>query len=469
MEITDLSATELCNQIQMKQLSPVEVMNAYLERIEQENKKWNAFVTMNDQALDEAKKAEDVLMKGESVGALQGIPIAIKDLTPTEGIVTTYGSPVFKDFVPNYEPTFLKRVKSAGAIVIGKTNTPEFGHKGTTDNPLFGTTKNPWDETLTPGGSSGGSAVAVAGKLAPFAEGSDGGGSIRIPASLTGTFGFKPTFGVVPHDGNLKNVFGSQHPYLHNGPMTRTVEDAVLLFSVMRGYAEDDPDSAPITEKHEIKALKDIKIAYTPNFGLFEISHDVLSVIQKACKNFTDLGCQVEEVNIDLGLSKRDLLRTFSGLWCVSYATNYGDLYDAQPESFSDNLAKMIAVGRKITAVDYKRLDWNRTKVWNAIQQLFQEYDYIVSPTLATTAFDHQFAGPSVINGKEVNPVNDWMLTQAYNLTGHPAASLPVGLTEAGLPVGLQIAGKKFADNELLQLCKQYEHAFETYISPPNV
>ena len=184
MNITDMSAVELRDHILAKKLSPVEVMDAYLERIERENKKWNAYVTMNEQALEEAKKAEKLLMKNEKVGVLHGLPIAIKDLTPTKGIVTTYGSPVFKNYVPDVEPTFLKRVKSAGAIVIGKTNTPEFGHKATTDNPLFGATKNPWNETLTPGGSSGGSAAAVAATLAPFACGSDGGGSMRIQSNF---------------------------------------------------------------------------------------------------------------------------------------------------------------------------------------------------------------------------------------------------------------------------------------------
>lgn len=309
MNITDMSAVELRDHILAKKLSPVEVMDAYLERIERENKKWNAYVTMNEQALEEAKKAEKLLMKNEKVGVLHGLPIAIKDLTPTKGIVTTYGSPVFKNYVPDVEPTFLKRVKSAGAIVIGKTNTPEFGHKATTDNPLFGATKNPWNETLTPGGSSGGSAAAVAAKLAPFAEGSDGGGSIRIPSALTGIFGLKPTFGVVPHDGRPSNAFGSQHPYLHNGPMTRTVEDASLLFSVMKGYTESDPDSAPIAENQAAKPLKEVKLAFTPDLGLFEISHDVLNVIETACSRFSELGCHVEEVSIDFGLSKRDFLR----------------------------------------------------------------------------------------------------------------------------------------------------------------
>lgn len=465
MEITDLTAVELRNHIQAKQLSPVEVMNAYLARIESEDKKWNAYVTLNERALEEAKKAEAIIMKNEKVGLLHGMPIAIKDLTPTKGILTTYGSPVFKDYIPNHEPTFLKRVKAAGAIVLGKTNTPEFGHKGLTDNPLFGTTKNPWNEKLTPGGSSGGSAVAVAAKLAPFAEGSDGGGSIRIPAALTGIFGLKPTFGVVPHDNNPNNVFGSQHPYLHNGPMTRTVDDASLLFSVMKGYSEHDPDTAPLMEQERLKALSEVKVAYIRDFGLYEVSQDVQTVIDRAVNRFSDLGCHVKEIDIDLGMTLLDLQKTFSKLWCVRYAADYGEYLDKQPENFSETLTNMIQFGRKLSAVDYKALDEERTRLWHAIQQVFQTYDFIISPTLATTAFDHQIEGPTEINGKSVRP-NDWMMTQIYNLTGHPAVSLPVGLTETGLPVGLQIASRKFTDEMLLELCRDYEQAFATYIDP---
>ena len=469
LQITDFTATNLGKLIKQKELSPVEVVSAYLTRIENHNSKWNAFVTINEHAIEEAKKAEALIMKGEELGKLHGIPIAIKDLTPTKGILTTFGSPVFKNYVPDYDPTFLKRVKAAGGIVLGKTNTPEFGHKGTTDNPLFGTTKNPWNENLTPGGSSGGSAAAVAAKLAPIAEGSDGGGSIRIPAAFTGVFGLKPTFGVVPHDGERDNVFGSEHPYLHNGPLARTVEDAALLFSVMQGYDVNNPGSIPGSPDDFMELnrdMKGLKIAYTRNFGLYEISQDVIQVIDKAVGHFSELGCQVEEVDIDLGMSLKELVRSFSGMWCVKFAAGYGHLYDQDPTSFSDGVARMIEIGRKFSAVDYKAIELKRTIVWKEIQSILNTYDLLLSPTTATTAFEHQLQGPAKINGKKANPATDWMMTQIYNLTGHPAASLPVGLTNAGLPVGLQVAGNRFADKLVLQACNSYEKAFQTYIEP---
>ncbi|WP_066304593.1 amidase [Bacillus sp. FJAT-29814] len=468
MAITDFTATELGKLIRQKELSPVEVVRAFLDRIEIHNSKWNAFVTINEHAIEEAKLVEEAVVKGEVLGKLHGIPIAIKDLTPTKGILTTYGSPLYKDYIPDYDPTFLKRIKAAGGIVLGKTNTPEFGHKGTTDNPLFGVTKNPWKETFTPGGSSGGSAAAVAAKLAPFAEGSDGGGSIRIPAALTGIFGFKPTFGVVPHE-DRDNLFGSEHPYLHNGPMARTAEDAALLFSVMQGFDANNPGSTPSLSDDFTGLnldLKGLKIAYTRNFGLYEISEDVEQVINQSVRHFSDLGCNVEEINMDLGVSQKDLAWTFSGLWCVKFAASYGELYDKDPESFSDGMAKMIYIGRKYSAIDYKALELKRTIIWKKVQAVLNEYDLLLSPTLATTAFDHQLAGPSTINGKSINPATDWMLTQIYNLTGHPAASMPVGLTRAGLPVGLQVAGNRFADKLVLEACHAYEKAFQTYIEP---
>ena len=472
LSITDFTATELAKLMKLKEISPVDVVTAFLDRIENLNSNWNAFVTLNERAIDEAKKAEEAIMKGEELGKLHGIPIAIKDLTPTKGILTTFGSPVFKDYVPDYDPTFLKRVKAAGGIVLGKTNTPEFGHKGTTDNPLFGVTKNPFNETLTPGGSSGGSAVAVAAKLAPLAEGSDGGGSIRIPAAFTGIFGFKPTFGVVPHEGERNNLFGSEHPYLHNGPLARTVEDAELLFSVMRGYDVNNPGSIPEPKEDFMERnedMKGLKIAYTRNFGLYEISQDVTEVIDKAVQHFSELGCDVEEVEIDLSLSIRELVRTFSGMWCVKFASSYGNLYDQEPTNFSDGVARMIEIGRKFSAVDYKAIELKRTIVWNEIQAILNNYDLLLSPTTATTAFEHHLQGPVKINEKNVNPSTDWMMTQIYNLTGHPAASLPVGLTKAGLPVGLQVAGNRFADKLVLQACKAYENAFQTYIEPTNI
>lgn len=469
MSIIDMSAVELVKRMKEKELSPVEVVKAFLDRIDEHNSKWNAFVTINDRALTEAKEAEEAIVKGKKLGKLHGLPVAIKDLTPTKGLRTTYGSPVFKDYIPDHEPTFLKRIKAAGGIVLGKTNTPEFGHKGVTDNPLFGVTKNPWDEKLTPGGSSGGSAVAVAAKLAPIAEGSDGGGSIRIPAAFTGVFGFKPTYGLIPHDSDPDNVFGSQSPFLHNGPMARTTRDAAMLFSVMQGYDANDPFSLPNTgEDFEAitGSVQGLKIAYTRDFGMYEVSEDVEKLTEQACSRLTSLGCEVEEVKVDYELTLKELSRSFVGMWCAKYASGYGDLYDQSPENFSENISKMIAIGRKLSAVDYKKIELNRTKVWQKTQALLNDYDLIISPTLATTAFAHHLPGPSEINGKKAGP-NDWMMTQIYNMTGHPAASLPIGLTESGLPVGLQIAANRLADRLVLQLCQAYENAFETYIAPP--
>lgn len=469
MSITDLTAVELSNLIKKKELSPVDVVTAYVDRIDKLNPQFNAYVTLNEQAIEEAKKSEETVMRGEDLGELHGIPVAIKDLTPTKGLRTTYGSPLFKDHIPDYDPTFVKRIKAAGGIILGKTNTPEFGHKGTTDNPLFGVTKNPWNESLTPGGSSGGAAAAVAAKLAPIAEGSDGGGSIRIPASLTGIFGLKPTFGVVPHDEELNNLFGYQHPYLHNGPMARTVEDASLLFSIMRGYDVNEPDSIPTNAVQNVDlngSLKGLKIAYTRNFGLHEISNDVIKSTDKACENLASLGCEVEEVKVDLGLSADEVSKVFGGLWSVKFAASYGHYYDENPDNFSESLANTVEIGRKLSAVDYKALEIDRTKIWTGIQSLLNDYDFIVSPTLTTTAFPHHLPGPPQINGKSVEPGANWIMTPIYNLTGHPAASLPVGLTDDGLPVGLQVASSRFADNLILQLCHNYEKAFETYIDP---
>jgi amidase len=468
LSITDFSATELVKSIKQKELSPVDVVTAFLNRIETHNPKWNAFVTINERAIDEAKKAEGAIMKGDELGELHGLPIAIKDLTPTKGIKTTFGSPAYKDYIPENDPVFLKRVKAAGGIILGKTNTPEFGHKGTTDNPLFGITKNPWNENLTPGGSSGGSAAAVAAKLAPIAEGSDGGGSIRIPSSLTGIFGFKPTFGVVPHEEE-DNLFGSEHPYLHNGPMARNVEDAALLFSVMQGYDANNPTSIPVKIENcnnLNRDLRGLKIAYTRNFGLYEISHDVMEVIDKAVQNFSDLGCHVEEVDIDFNLTRKEFARIFSGLWCVKFASSQGELYDRDPSLHSDGVGRMIQIGRKFSAVDYKALELKRTIIWKKIQSVLNQYDLLLSPVTAATAFEHHLQGPSFINDKPVNPATDWSMTQIYNHTGHPAASLPVGLTKAGLPVGLQVAGNRFDDKLILQACHAYEKSFQTYIEP---
>lgn len=459
------TATELARNIRAKHISPVEVIDVFIERISSLNPKINAVVTLAaDEARTQAKKAERAVMQGGTLGPLHGVPVAMKDLTATQGIRTTLGSPAFKDRIPERDATVVARLKEAGAIILGKTNTPEFGCKGTTDNPLFGATKNPWDLNLTPGGSSGGSAAAVAARLIPVAEGSDGGGSIRIPASLCGVYGLKPTYGRIPHDSDFNNVFGSYEPFLHHGPITHAVEDAALMLQVMQGPAATDPFSLPHTgEDYQEAIRKDVrglKVAYTPDFGMYEVASDVKAVTERAVENVRSLGCDVDEVSIDVGMDLAEFMAFFKQMWFVGISASCSELLAAHPDQVSQELAFMIREGEKFSAVEYKQIGRARTTMWHKVQEVFHTYDLIISPTLGTTAFPSGLMGPAEINGKPIQPDSDWLLTQIYNTTGHPAASLPVGLTEAGLPVGLQLAGDRFQDALVLRLSYAYETAY---------
>lgn len=471
--LTQLTAVELTKKMKQKELSPVEVIDFYLERIEQLNPAINAFVYIaHKEAKEQAQKAEQALMRGEETGPLYGVPVAIKDLTVTKGMPTTYGSPVFKDDVPNRDATLVQRLKKAGAIIVGKTNTPEFGHKGTTDNLLFGATKNPWNTDKTAGGSSGGSAAAVAARLVPVAEGSDGGGSIRIPASFCGVYGLKPTFGRIPYDSNIQNVFGALEPFLHHGPITYSVRDAALLLKTMQGPAPTDPFSLPETGDDYLAALeKDIqglKIAYTPDFGMYEVAAEVKEIVAAAVHRLSSLGCTVEEVAIDFDLTLEAFIKFFTSMWFVGAAASLGELLKQKPTLISDTMRRYIEAGTTLSAVEYRKLETTRTRIWLKIQELFTQYDLIVSPTLATTAFDYRLEGPPAINGKPIQPDSDWMLTQIFNVTGLPAASLPVGFSADGLPVGLQIAANRFQDVRVLQLSYAYEKVFHPLRNVPS-
>jgi amidase len=468
------SAVNIANQIKNKVISPVEVVDHFLQRIEKVNPIINAFCTITaDQARQEAKKAESAVMKGEAVGRLHGVPIAIKDLTPTEGIRTTFGSKAFAEFIPERDATYVRRVKEAGGIILGKTNTPEFGHKGTTDNALFGTTKNPWNTELTPGGSSGGSAAAVASGLVPLAEGSDGGGSIRIPASLCGIYGFKPTYGRIPFDGKPVNMFGSQHPFLHYGPLTRTVEDAALLFSVMAGPTPSDPYCLPDTGEDypaELKnEIKNLRIAYSPNLGVYEVDHQVQKALEQSVEKLRELGCEVEEVELDFGMSRDYIMEQFCVLWFSALASSYEGLPPNIDSLLSKDVLTMIEMGQKYSAMEYKAVELMRTQVWHTVQGVFDHYDLLICPTLAVPPFSHTMKGPSHINGKPINPNSDWMLTGIFNLTGHPAASVPAAFLEGNLPVGMQVIGPRFADSLVLRLSYMYEQAYPWTKYTPNL
>lgn len=468
------SATEIVDKIKAKEVSPVEVMDHFLGRITALNPQINAFVTLADaEARQAAKQAEEAVVHGSALGPLHGVPVAIKDLTVTKGIRTTYGSPAYKDYIPDRDATVVQRLKQAGAIVVGKTNTPEFGHKGTTDNLLFGATKNPWHLAMTAGGSSGGAAAAVAARLVPVAEGSDGGGSIRIPASFCGVYGFKPTFGRIPYDSNLSNVFSAHEPFLHHGTLTHAVEDAALLLQVMQGPTATDPFSLPRTDvsyREEMKkSVAGLKLAYTPDFGMYEVAPDVQRKVRETLAQWRALGCTVEEVSLDFGMDLRTFITFFESMWHSAAAAGSGALLEEHPELVSESMQYMIRKGYALSAVEFRQLEYTRTKLWLKVQEVMQTYDALLSPTLAVTAFPHELLGPREINGRAIKRDSDWMLTQMFNVTGMPAASLPVGFSADGLPIGLQIAADRFNEGTVLRLSHAFESAYGTSGVPSTV
>ncbi|MFZ3578879.1 amidase [Virgibacillus sp. DJP39] len=455
------TADDLAKKIKSKSISSVEVMEYYMKQIEEKNGQVNAFVTVNPNAMEEAKQADQDVIDGKKLGPLHGVPVGIKDLTPTKGIRTTFGTKVFADNVPDRDATIVKRLKAAGAIILGKTNTPDFGHKGTTDNLLFGATKNPWNLDKTSGGSSGGSAAAVAANMVPFAEGSDGGGSVRIPASFCGVYGFKPSYGRIPMDNSSVNAFGSNNPFVNHGPLSRTVRDAALFVDVTQGPSTTDPFSLPRFDEDLVNQLEGdltgVKIAFTRDFGMYTVDKEVLHVIDQQVVKLRELGADVEEVSMDFGMTLHQFLGFFKNTWYASAAAGGGTLLRDHPELLTPSYQTMIERGFDISTSEYIGYQQKRTIVWKELQKHFETYDLVMSPSLAIPAFDHQLIGPEEIEGEKIEADSDWMMTHIYNMTGLPAASIPAGFTKSGLPIGMQLAGNRFNDGLVLRASHAYE------------
>jgi aspartyl-tRNA(Asn)/glutamyl-tRNA(Gln) amidotransferase subunit A len=384
-----------------------------------------------------------------------GLPIVLKDLTPTAGIRTTRGSRLFETWVPTEDAALVTRLKDQGAIVLGKTNTPEFGHKAITDNAIFGPTANPWRRDRIAGGSSGGSAAAVAAALVPFAEGSDGAGSIRIPASICGTVGFKPTFGRVP---DVAQSFFSHTPYFHNGPIARSVADADLLYRAMLGPTEGGIFSLPVEQPGRLaqKPLSDIRVGFSPDLGLFPVRADVARACRKGAEVFETLGCQVIEADLAL---PDDTEAGFLDLWRAKVAGLYGELGAGDLDLLEPVVQTLIAEGRSIDMVRFGKALKTRDRVWQAMTALFSQVDILLCPTTCVTAFAQSEGPPAEIAGQSVNPLIGWFLTYPMNMTGHPVISVPCGLCDEGLPVGLQITGRRLEDDLVLRLAAEFEAA----------
>jgi Asp-tRNA(Asn)/Glu-tRNA(Gln) amidotransferase A subunit family amidase len=457
------SLTGLAERIDRGDVSPVEAVDAYLERIDRRNDDHNAYVTvLADRARSEARAAERAIERGEATGPLHGVPIAIKDLFAFKaGVPHTFGSKLFEEYVPDRTAPVVARLEDAGAIVIGKTNTPEFGNRPLTDNDLVGTTTTPFDPDRIAGGTSGGSAAAVADGLAAAAQGSDAGGSIRIPASCCGVYGFKPTFGRVPN-GNPSNAFTEHTPFVQHGPLTRTVEDAAVLLDVMTGPHPDDPFTHPETGTDYAgsvdRPVDDLEIAYSPTLGMFAIDDRVRRTVDEAVDDLAAAGATVEEIGIEFDRDPDEIRAAWKTLFQVLLAdvarqidADHGiDLLGDHASEIDSLFVDIVAAGREYDVMEYKAADGVRTDVYAAIEAVFESYDLLVTPTLAVPPFETGPMGPSEIDGTEVDPFIDWILSWIFNMTDHPAASIPAGFVDDSLPIGMQIVGDRFAETDVL-------------------
>lgn len=466
LETHQLTAEGLLQYYRAKTLSPVEAIKALFDRIDRLNPELNAFVTLNQEsALEQAKEAERRFVTG-TIRPLEGVPVAIKDLTNTRGLRTTYGSLVYKDYIPQRDATVVSRLKHAGAIIMGKTNTPEFGHKGTTNNRIFGPSKNPWKLSNGTGGSSGGSAAAVAAGFCPLAEGSDGGGSIRIPSSLCGVFGFKPSFGRVPADNHLDDVFANSVPFVSYGPIARTVSDAALMFDLIQGHSEDDPYSLDSMDQSAHRILKTrnpgFRIGYTLDFGMYDVGTEIRDIFYVTLEKLRRQGAIVEHANVQMNKDLREYVAFFNRLWMIGLAAGTKRLMAEHRSELSGTLISMIHRGEGASADEYLNMNSYRTYVWHMFQGLFKKFDVLVSPTLAACEYPFDREGPENVNHHAINPESDWMMTSPVNLTGQPACSLPMGFTVSGLPVGMQCIARRLNDVGLFRFAGWAEDHLET-------
>lgn len=468
-DICFLTVGQLHEAVRSRQVSPVEVVKAFFARIERLNPALNAYVTLcEEEALIKAREAERVVAAGDELGPLHGVPVAIKDLYDLKaGVPNTFGSKVFKDSVPGTTAIQVERLEEAGAIVLGKTNTCEFGIKCLTDNLLFGATSTPFAPGKNAGGSSGGSAAAVAAGLACAAIGGDTVGSVRAPAAWCGVVGHKPTSGRVA-SVSRPDAFTKQTPFGSSGPLTRTVEDAALMMDVLSGPDRRDPLCLPDDGIDWLGAVgqrrSSMRLAYSPNLGIFPVEREVLEIVDSAVEALGSAGFEVEVIEADLPGSQRKLAEVAMqevAVNCAVLVERYRrsglDLLGEYRNELTPEFVELVEVSIATSAVEYRLLDTLRTEIVDAFAELFDLYDAVLTPTLAVTGVDNRddglTIGPTSVNGEPVNAQAGWCLTYPANLTGHPAASVPVGFTSEGVPVGVQVMSQRFADDLVLKTC----------------
>lgn len=453
-EILWTSAVELRDMLRNKLVSPTDVLDATLARLAEVEPKLNAFLEVTeDQARDAAKRAEQAIMGGGDVGELCGVPLSVKDLIAVKDARLTFGSRAYEDNISAVDAPSVARVRAAGAVIIGKTTTSEFGCKGVGDSPLTGVTANPWDLSRTPGGSSCGAAASIAAGVTPFGFGTDGGGSIRIPASFTGLFGIKGHFGRIP-------VFPvSATPTLgHVGPLARTVRDAALLLQVAAGYDPRDPGAVAQEVPDFVGAcdqpVETLRIAWSPTLGYATPTPEVLEIAELAARSFSEMGCRVETVD---KVFDADPLPLFMAEFAAGVGTRLRPILEQSPELLDPAVARMLETALGQEMGDYYETVFRRYELRSQIAAFFEDYDLLLSPTLPVPAFG---VGQNVPPGYSEDNVFAWLFyTYPFNLTGLPAASIPAGFTSDGLPVGLQIAGRHLMETDILRAAAAFELA----------
>ena len=432
-------------------------MDETLKAVDRLNPELNAFVALRgEEAWREAEAVAAAINDGKDPGPLAGVPIGVKDLEDVAGMVTSFGSIPFKDNWARQDSVQVARLKAAGAIVIGKTNTPEFGFTGFTKNRLYGVTRNPWNHERTPGGSSGGSAAAVASGMVPMATGSDAGGSIRIPACYSGCFGIKPSFGRIPL-GPSPILTMTRTWTL--GPITRTVEDAALYLDCTCGYHPTDPDSLPHPGISYLECLerlpKGLRIAFSPTLGYAEVQKAVMTLVESAVRVFEGMGHSVEIWDGAIP----DVSQAWSEFMGLEiYSLLQRDLERIRPE-LGRTLVQSLDYARDLRSLDHVRNQETRTSLNQVLLDFFDRFDLLLTPTMPTEAFGAKGPPPSEIEGHPISLLGAVAFTYPFNLSGHPAASVRVGLTPLGLPAGLQIVGPRHRDDLVLQAAYAYEQA----------
>jgi aspartyl-tRNA(Asn)/glutamyl-tRNA(Gln) amidotransferase subunit A len=448
-----LSAVELGEMIRTKKVSPVDVVKAIFERIKQHNPKLNAYVTLQEgEALCAAAKSEEAVMQGKTLSALHGVPYHVKDNLWVRESRTTFGSKLQEHDITPEDCPAVQRLREAGLILLGRTNSPEYGWKGVTDNRVFGITRNPWNTDLTPGGSSGGASAAVAAGLGPVGIGTDGGGSLRIPASFSGVVGFKASFGRVP------NWPGSGGAILrHIGPITRTATDIAATLDVIAGPDRRDPFSLPASgihwAQHVNAGVRGKRIAYSPDLGYAKVEPEVAAICQQAAKKFSETGARVEEVKLDWS----DPYGAWSVFFFGTAAAALEKKLDKQGDLLDPGLRRVAEQGLKLRGVDFANALAARYQFWEQVRKTYEQFDLVLSPTLAVPPFAVGQDDADPLNGEKLGPLQWTRFTYPFNLTGQPAASVPAGWTKSGLPVGLQIIGGLHADLLVLQAARAWE------------